>query len=128
MILVVTILEHFVLYRVLEYVLILSVCSNCVLILLVCSNFGACFNFGVCSKMLQVLILDYVLVLSTISYIMVNSFKLCYSINIIVSVRTSRLLWTSPDLYYFFVEIMSDEVILDHNKPYLVYFVNFHFL
>ena len=105
MILVVTILEHFVLYRVLEYVLILSVCSNCVLILLVCSNFGACFNFGVCSKMLQVLILDYVLVLSTISYIMVNSFKLCYSINIIVSVRTSRLLWTSPDLYYFLLKL-----------------------
>ena len=38
--------------------------------------------------------------------------------------------WTSldlPKLLLFSVEIMSDKVILDHKKSYLVYFENFNF-
>jgi len=31
-------------------------------------------------------------------------------------------------LLLVFVKIMLDQVILDHKKPYLVYFENFHFL
>ena len=33
-----------------------------------------------------------------------------------------------PGLFLFFMEIMSDKVIIDHKKSYLVYFENFNFL
>jgi len=31
-----------------------------------------------------------------------------------------------PRTFTIFVEIMSDEVVLEHKKSYLVYFENFH--
>jgi len=40
------------------------------------------------------------------------------------AVRTSL---DFPGLLLLFVEIMPDKVILDHKKPYLVNFENFHF-
>ena len=42
------------------------------------------------------------------------------------SVR-QNVVWTSPDIL-FFMEIMSDKVISEYKKSYLVYFENFHFL
>ena len=44
---------------------------------------------------------------------------------------TPGLPWTFPDfpgLLLVFVVIMSDKVILDHKKSYLISFENFHFL
>jgi len=39
----------------------------------------------------------------------------------------SGLPWTSPDFYYFFVEMMSDKVILDLEKFVFGPFENFHY-
>jgi len=46
-----------------------------------------------------------------------------------ISVRQNavRISLDFPGLLLVFVEIMPDQVILDHKKPYLVSFENFHF-